>query len=162
MKKILFIISLLLIAVGLNAQFSATAKAMPATNTVYTITPAAGDTIHGSDAASTAHIYVIKVNTSKPYYFSSIIKLDTIKTHHRVLANHVWVQVLGSLTNPSGNDGWIAIGNPVKFGASVDSTFTINDVATGVMYPYLKFRFSGITANKCSKVASFAIKIQEK
>jgi hypothetical protein len=131
-------------------------------HTIYRYTPVAGDTIHGSDAASTTHYITIKTNVNKPYYFGAIIKLDTIKTHNRVLANHVWVQALGSLTNEAGNTGWVAIGSPVKFGASIDSTFSYSDVATGQPWPWLKFRFSGITANKCSKLTSFSLRVVEK
>ena len=146
--------------VSLSAQF-ATTKTLSSTG-YYNYTPLAGDTIHGSDPASTSHYVTFATNRNKLYYFSFICKLDTIKTHNRVLSNHVWVQVLGSLTNPTGNDGWVAIGSPVKFGASVDSTFSYSDVATGVLWRYLKIRFSGITAAKCSKLSSLTLKIADK
>jgi hypothetical protein len=163
MKKIALITALLFFAVGLalNAQMAST-KSFTAGQTFYNYTPLAGDTIHGSDAASTTHFITFNVNRSKLYYFTIACELDTVKTHNRVLSNHVWVQVLGSMTNPTGNQGWVAIGSPVKFGASVDSTFSYSDVATGVLWKYLKVRFSGITAAKCSKLTILALKVADK
>jgi len=162
MKKIIALISvMLLFAVSATAQFGSTKTMLPAqTSIVYT--PVAGDTIHGSDAASTTHFVTFAINKPKLQYFSFIVKLDSTKTSNRVLANHVWVQVLGSLTNPTGNDGWVAIGSPVKYGATVDSTFSYSDVSTGVLWKYLKIRFSGITADKCSTLSKLELKVADK
>lgn len=162
MKKIIALISvILLFAVSMSAQFGTTKTLLP-NQTSIAVTPVAGDTIHGSDAASTTHYYTFAINKPKLQYFSFIVKLDSTKTHNRVLANHVWVQVLGSLTNPTGNDGWVAIGSPVKYGASIDSTFSYSDVSTGVLWKYLKIRFSGITDDKCSTLSKLELKVGEK
>lgn len=157
MKKLIFLISFLLIAVGLNAQFGTT-YSLGTDNYYKVVTPVAGDTIHGSDAASTTHYYDFFVNKTKVQYFTLACELDTVKTHHRVLANHVWVQVLGSIDQST----WTAVGSPVKFGASVDSTFSYSDVATGTLWRYYRVRFSGITANKCSLLKKLSIKFGEK
>lgn len=167
MKRLIVIFSLLLFAVGLQAQVMGTTKALNG-GSLYVITPSttvkttAADSINGSDAASTTKYVTFDVNRPKLYYFTVQCQLDTTKLHHRVLANHVWVQVLGSMNNPTGNSGWTAIGNPVKFGASVDSTFVISDVSTGVLWRYLKVRFSGITAAKCSSLNTLILKVADK
>ena len=167
MKKILIILGLLFFAVSLQAQVMGTTKALNGAS-LYVITPSttvkttAADSINGSDAASTTKFVTFDVNRPKLYYFTVQCQLDSTKLHHRVLANHVWVQVLGSMTNGTGNSAWTAIGNPVKYGASVDSTFAISDVSTGVLWRYIKVRFSGITANKCSTLNTLIIKVADK
>ena len=156
MKKLSLIIAGLLIVISMQAQFR-TLQSLDPTQWYKTVAPVAGDTIHGSDAASTTHYYTFFLNKTKLQYFSFLVELDTVKTHHRVLSNHVWVQVLGSLDNAT----WVDIGSPVKFGASADSTFSYSDVATGVLWRYLQIRFSGITASKCTLLKKLSLKVAD-
>lgn len=158
MKKLALIISLLLFAVGVQAQFG-TLQSLTSSGYYKVVTPVAGDTIHGTEAsASTAHYYDFFVNKEKVQYFSFAVELDTVKTHHRVLANHVWAQVLGSIDGST----FVAVGSPVKFGASVDSLFTISDVATGTLWRFYRIRFSGVTANKCTLLKKLSVKFGDK
>lgn len=157
MKKIITLIAFLLIAVGLNAQFG-TLQTLTSTGYYKVVTPVAGDTIHGSDPASTTHYYNFFLNKEGVNYFTFAVKLDSTKTHNRVLANHVWVQARGSIDGST----WVDIGSPVKYGASVDSTFSISDVSTGVLWRYLQIRFSGITANKCTTLSKLSLKVGKK
>ena len=156
MKKLSLIIVGLLIVISMQAQFG-TLQSLGSTEVYKIVTPVAGDTIHGSDAASKTHYYTFFLNKTKLQYFSFLVELDTVKTHHRVLANHVWVQVSGSLDNAT----WVDIGSPVKFGASADSTFSYSDVATGNLWRYLRIRFSGVTANKCTLLKKTALKVAD-
>lgn len=156
MKKLITIIALLLFAVGLNAQ-SGTIVTFPSGSTFAKYTPVATDTVNGTAVKS----WTFLVNQSTLYYYTVTAEFDQYKIVTRSVGNHVILKMEGSIDGTA----WVTVDttlfHPAATGNFAEGKALVpaNDVATGVLWKYLKFTATGLDANKCAKLISLAVKI---
>ena len=163
MKKILSIFVFLFAVLSLSAQYRVT-SASASTNTIppgynsIVVTTTAADTVGGT----ATKYWMFATNKNELQLYSWVIKLDTIKIHNRSGGNRVKVSFYGSIDKST----WVQIGSSIYYnrnaGTLADSTFAVSDVSTGIIWPYLKAEFVGITANKCSKPQTIQLRVVSK
>jgi hypothetical protein len=163
MKKILSISALLFIVISIQAQYRVTA-ASASTNTIppayqsIVVTTTAADTVGGT----ATKYWMFATGKTDLQLYTWVVKLDTIKVHSRSGGNRVKVSFYGSIDKST----WVQIGSSIYYnrnaGTLADSTFAVSDVSTGVLWPYLKAEFVGITANKCSKPQTIQLRVVSK
>ena len=153
MKKLIILLVLVAFTLSVSAQRASSTTAL-GTASLKTLTLLPVDTI---TQHSTAY-WNFDVNRSKLYYFALSVKLDTMnKTANN---NHVYVDVYGSMNGTN----WIATSaTRVKFGGSVDSTFYLGDVATGVLWRYLRVNLATQTKHvRGVRVSEISLKVADK
>jgi len=159
MKKLLFFLAFICYAVASNAQASGSTITFLPNETIKTVTVAATDTIGGT----VSKYWDFAINKPKLQFFSFAVGLDTTRIHNRVEGNRVNVQVYGAL-NSSG--AWRQIGSNIFYnvnaGTNADTVMLVGDVATGVLYKYLRIKFTGIVAAKCTTVSALSLKVADK
>jgi len=156
MKKLIVIFALLLFAVGLNAQ-SGTITTFPTGSTFAKYTPVATDTVNGT----AVKYWTFLVNKPNLYYYTVTAEFDQYKIATRSIGNHVILKMEGSIDGTA----WVNIDttlfHPAATGNFAEGKVLVpaSDVATGVLWKYLKFTATGLDANKCAKLISLAIKV---
>lgn len=161
MKKFIAILVLFSLALMSFAQ-SGTVKVMSPTATKASyVSPVAANThtgyVSGGDTIGGTQVkyYDFAINKDNLYYYTFVVAIDTVRTHHRVLANTVSTQLQGSIDGTN----FINVGSAVVFHGKADTTFTITDVSTGVLWPVLRVKCTGQTANKGAALKSVNLKI---
>ena len=152
MKKIILLSFLLAIGTVLMAQRSGSTTTLLPNETTKVLTMTAADSL----PQATTKYWVFAINKPKAQYFAVAVAVDTI-VH---ACNHTWVDVLGSLDGTN----YVATGaTQVKYGGTVDSTFQLYDVTTGVMWKYLKVQFVNKDYNAIgARVTGLSIKVGDK
>ncbi len=151
MKKILILSFLMAFSLSVFAQRSGSTTALnDASIKVLTMTTA------DSLPQATTKYWTFLINRPKTYYFAVAVAIDTV-TH---ACNHTWVDVLGSMDGTN----YVATGaTQVKYGGTVDSTFQLVDVSTGVLWKYLKVQFVNKDYNAVgARVTGLSIKVGDK
>ena len=172
MKKLLALITALLLVVALQAQTSGTTYTLPSNTSSYT---ALNYTHTGDwDATSlkdsiggTAYKYwTFAINKSNLYYYQFIIEYDTVLTKARSVGNHVtialqasidgtyFVQIDSVLFHPT--TMWLPAAQVL---APTLGVTTLKDVSTGVLWRYLRIKATGADANKCSIISKLMVKV---
>lgn len=142
----------LLIVVTMQAQRSASTTTFLPNETIKTLTLTAADSVTQGGTS----YWKFAINKPKLQYFAFVVEVDTMGS----VNNHIYVDVKGSLDGST----WVATGaTQVKYGATVDSTFSLVDVSTGVLWKYLKLQFVSQDANvKGSLVKAVTLKVADK
>jgi len=159
MKKLITLLVLVCLTSQMFGQASGSTTTFLPNQSYKSITIAAGDTVAGTGSK----YWDFAVNRTKLYYFAFAVGLDTTRIHNRVEGNRVLVQVYGSIVNTG---TWRQIGSNIFYnvnaGTNADSTLCVADVATGVLYRYLRIKFTGIVAAKCATVSGLTLRIADK
>ena len=152
MKKLIILSFLLALSAGLMAQRSGSTTALAWNVNEKVLTMTAADSL----PQATTKYWVFTVNKLKAQYFAVSVAVDTI-VH---ACNHTWVDVLGSMDGTN----YVATGaTQVKYGGTVDSTFQLVDVSTGVLWKYLKVQFVNKDYNAVgARVTGLSIKVVDK
>jgi hypothetical protein len=163
MKKLFILSFFLLIAGSLFAQRTVSAASgsttsLASTESSVVVTTTASDTIGGT----ATKYWLFNINKPKLQFYSFVINIDTILTTSRVVANRTRVQFFGSLNGTTFVQIGSNIFHNVNAGTGTDSTFAVSDVATGVLWKYIKVNFTGIVANKASKPTTIQLKVADK
>ncbi len=152
MKKLITILALLVFAINLSAQRSGSTTVLSSNEIQKTLTMTTADTItqHGTV------YWVFNINKPRLSYFAFAVKLDTITNAE---TNHVYVDVYGSLDGSN----YVATGaTQWKYGGTCDSTNTLYDVSTGVLWKYLKLQAVSKTLHvRGCRVAAITLKVAE-
>lgn len=176
MKKILVIFSLLLFAVGLNAQTSGKTYSFLGSvvgktafsytrNTVYTATQ-----LKDSIGGTASKYWIFYINKPALYYWQLDCVYDTIfykapgQKTMRVVGNHVIIKVEGSI------DGvhWTQIDSTLfhpttRYVPAGDygklRSVKMKDVSAGSLYPWLKVTATGLDAGKCALISNLALQV---
>lgn len=151
MKKLFILAVLVVFTLSLSAQRSGSTTTLLPNETYKTLTMTAADTL----TSGTTKYWVFAINKPKSQYFSFAVQIDTVG-----VKNHCYIDVKGSVDGTT----WVATtATQVKFGSTVDSTFSLSDVSTGVLWKYLKLQFvpQGATL-KGNKVAAISMKVGDK
>jgi hypothetical protein len=153
MKKLILFAFLLALSAGLMAQRSGSTTTLLPQQTYKVLTMTAADTVH----VGTTPYWIFATSKNKLQYFSFAVELDTTGATD----NHIYVDVKGSIDGTT----WVASNaTQVKYGASVDTTFSLNDVSTGCIWRYLKLQFAAQGATVCSGslVKAISVRVVEK
>jgi len=151
MKKILILSFLMALSLSVMAQRSGSTTGLnDASLKVLTMLPV------DSLPQATTKYWIFNVNRPKTYYFCVSVAIDTV-TH---TSNHTWVDVLGSMDGTN----FVATGaTQVKYGGTVDSTFQLYDVSTGVLWKYLKVQMVTKDYNAVgTRVKGLSLKVGDK
>jgi hypothetical protein len=153
MKKIITFIALLTFVLTLSAQRSGSTTVLQSQEIQKVLTMTAADTItqHGTV------YWVFNINKPALQLFAFSVSVDTITNAN---TNHVYFDVLGSL---DGVNYIATTATQVKYGGSADSTFYLGDVATGVLWKYLKVQ--GVSQSlhvRGCRVSSVSMKVVSK
>jgi len=151
MKKLITLLFLVAFSLSAMAQRSGSTTAL-AQNTYYkTLTMTAADSV---DATS---YWIFALNKPGVQYFSFAVRADTATLTE---ACHTGFTVWGSI------DGsvWTNTGvTEVKFAGTVDSTFALSDVSTGVLWRYLKLQaVTKHTMRRSNRVGAISLKVGDK
>ena len=176
MKKFIAIISLLLFAVGLQAQTSGTTYTLPANVTSKVAFNNARSTVYSASvlkdtiSGTASKYWIFDIQKSNLYFFQTVVVFDTVlykapaRTVQRTVGNHVNVWLYGSI------DGsyWSPI-DSIQFhpttkylpgGAyAVTKDVQMADVATGVLWRYFKIEATGVDAGKASIISKLMVKV---
>jgi hypothetical protein len=153
MKKIIIFLALLAFTLTLSAQRSGSVTVLQSHEIQKTLTMIAADTV---TQGATAY-WVFNINKPALQYFAFSVKIDTLVS---AANNHIYVDVLGSL---DGTNYIATTATQVKYGATTDSTFYLGDVATGVLWKYLKLQLVSQDANvRGSRVSAISMKVVSK
>jgi len=159
MKKLLALSLFLFLASQMFGQASGSTITFLPNETLKNVTVAGNDTVAGVGTK----YWDFAINKPKLQYFIFALELDTTLLHNRVQGNRVLVQTFGALSQ-SGT--WRQIGSNIFYnvnaGTNGDTTMLVGDVSTGVLYKYLRIKFTGIVANKCVTIASLGLKVADK
>lgn len=148
MKKLILLLSLILVFVGVQAQDITVSSKV--TYEVYSTTDSDADTIKGETTLSKE----ILVKKSYLYFYDVIADIDTLTGGG---GNPLSCVLWGS------NDQarWFSI-TDVTFNATTDTVIRYTDVSTGVMWRYLKQTITGDGASAAAKLEHLDIKIAPK
>lgn len=151
MKKLVLVFALLAFVLSANAQRSGSTTTFLPNETYKNLTMTTADTVE------TTSYWKFALNKPKTQYFSFAVGVDTA-TYSQ--AGHIWFTVWGSVDGST----WVNTGvTTVKFGASVDSTFSMSDVSTGVLWKYLKLQAVNINqAVRSHRISAISIKVGDK
>jgi hypothetical protein len=159
MKKLLILSLLLAFASQMFGQASGSTITFLPNESWKSVTIAATDTVSGT----TSKYWDFALNKSHLQYFAFAVALDTTKRVSRVEGNRVLCQVYGAVKNTG---VWRQIGSNIFYnvnaGTNADTTMLIADVSTGVLYRYLRIKFTGIVAAKCVTVSGLSLRIADK
>lgn len=143
MKKILILSFLLALSAGLMAQRSGSTTAI-GTGTLKTLSLTAADT---TTQGGTTY-WTFLVNRPDSYYFCFAAAIDTV-THS---TNRISCTIWGSMDNTNFvNTGITQVNCFPTAGGGADTTLQMTQVATPVLWKYLKFR---LVANDCNVIGS--------
>jgi len=154
MKKLFILSFLVVLSMTIMAQ-SGSVVALN-NNTYAKYTPVAGDTIGGT----ATKYWVFFVNKPELYYYVATCQFDKRLTTSRVLGNHVTLTLSGSIdgTNYVTLDTTLFHPTTGNYGMGTVK-IPASDVATGILWRYLKFTAVGGDADKGATLASLALKI---
>lgn len=158
MKKILIFLALICFVVKVSGQASGSTITFLPNETIKTVTPLATDTVSGV----LVKYWKFALNKPKLQYFSFATEFDTTLRSSRVGGNRVKLKIYGSLDNSV----WVQVGSTIYYnanaGTNADSAFAVSDVSTGILWKYLKFEATGVTANKCTTIPKITLKVADK
>jgi hypothetical protein len=169
MKKLFGLIIGLLLFIGLQAQTSGTTYTLPPGVTSYTAFNYAhtGDydhtSIKDSINGSAVNYWIFDIAKSQLYYFQVVCVYDTILDVARAVGNHVTVILYGSIDKSY----WTMV-DSLQFhpttgylpgGIYESKAVQMADVATGVLWRYLKVEATGLDAAKCAIISKLMIKV---
>lgn len=110
-----------------------------------------------ADTVETTSYWDFALNKTKTQYWSFAIRADTATL---TTAGHIWFTVWGSV------DGTVFTNTgatTVKFGGSVDSTFAMSDVSTGVLWRYLRLQAVNVNPERrAHRIGAISIKVGDK
>jgi hypothetical protein len=158
MKKILILSFLLALSVGLMAQ-SGTTTVFGSTSTSASYTGIAADTLNGTSAAT--KYWTFDVRKPNLYYYVVTARFDAVTTTTRAAGSHIILTMAGSVDNTN----WVTLDttlfHPAATGNYRMGTTLVpaSDVATGVLWRYLKFTAVASDANKAALLKFISIKI---
>lgn len=151
MKKLFTILFLLAFALSVTAQRSGSTTTLLPQQTYKALTMTAADTVH------TTSYWVFALNKPATQYFAFAVAVDSMPLTTK---QHVWFDVLGSV------DGVVYVttgATTVKYGSTIDSTFSLVDVSTGVLWRYLKLQAVAKTGTfKGPKITAISMKVGNK
>lgn len=176
MKKLFLFFALLLFAVGLNAQTSGTTYVLApgvtsktafnyVRSTAYTATQLK-DTVSGT----AVKYWIFDIAKSNLYYFQTVVVFDTTcyrpagRTAIRTLGNHVTVWLYGSIDgsywSPIDSLIFHPTRNSLPAGANgIVQAVQMKDLATGVLWRYMKVEATGADAGKASLISKLMVKV---
>jgi hypothetical protein len=151
MKKLITLLFLVALTLSVSAQRSGSTTAFAQAEYYKNLTMIAADTVE-----STSY-WIFALNKPKVQYFSFAVKCDTATL---TSPSHIWFDVKGSVDGVT----WVnTTATTVKFGGSVDSTFSLSDVSTGVLWRYLKLQAVNVNPERrAHRVANIGVKIGDK
>jgi hypothetical protein len=151
MKKLFILSALLVFALSVSGQRSGSTTTLLPNETYKTLTMTAADTVH------TTSYWIFSINKPKTQYFAFAIAVDSMPLTTK---RHVYFDVLGSVDGSN----WVATGaTQVKYGQTVDSTFVLYDVSTGVLWRKLKLQAVAQGAvEKGPKITAISVKVGDK
>jgi hypothetical protein len=159
MKKLFALLVLVCFASQMFGQASGSTVTFLPNQNYKVVTIAAGDTVSGVGVK----YWDFAVNRTKLYYFAFATELDTTLIHARTAGNRVLCQVYGAI---DASGAYRQIGSNIFYninaGTNADSTLLLSDVSTGVLYRFLRVKFTGVVASKCATVKSLALRIADK
>jgi hypothetical protein len=152
MKKLFILMVFLAFTLNVIGQHTTSTITFLPNETYKTVTLTAADSIHRGGTS----YWRFALNKPKTQYFAFAVELDTIGA----VGAHVWVDVLGSIDGTT----YVTTGaTQVKYGATVDSTFSLVDVSTGVLWRYLKLQLVSKTQTYYgSLIKAISVKIGDK
>jgi len=174
MKKFLMIIMGLLLAVAIQAQTSGTVYTLGTNVTYYSAFQkthtgdwAAAD-LKDSIGGTATKYWDFAINKSKLYFYQILFEYDTVLTSNRTTGNTLYAYARGSIDGTH----WVTIDSttlkptaaylPPAQLVTATKQAALADVATGVLWKYIRFTVTGATANECAIISKLAIKIGEK
>lgn len=174
MKKIFALIIGLLLVIGLQAQTSGTTYTLSPNVTYYSAHQkthtgdwAAAD-LKDSIGGTATKYWIFAVNKSKLYFYTFLFEYDTVLTSNRTTGNTLYAYAQGSIdgthfvTIDSTTLKPTASYLPPAQLVSPTKQAALADVATGVLWKYLKFSVTGATANECAIISKLALKVGER
>jgi len=164
MKKLFVLFIGLVLSVALMAQTSGTTYTLPSGVTSYMAFNYATHTatcLTDSINGTASKYWVFAINKSSLYYYTLVCTYDTVKIHNRVLGNHVTVVVSGSIDGTYYTMIDSAQFHPTlaNISSQTPAKSIMGDVATGVLWRYIKVTATGLDANKCSVINKLMIKV---
>lgn len=151
MKKLITLLFLVAITLSVSAQRSGSTTTLLPAQTYKSLTMLPVDSVFSTQ------YWIFALNKPKTQYWSFAVAVDTATLTD---AGHIWFNVYGSIDGTT----WVNTGaTTVKFGGSVDSTFSMSDVSTGVLWRYLKLQ--GVSINtylRAHRVANVSLKVGDK
>lgn len=151
MKKLIILSFLFALSVSLMAQRSGSVTTMLPNQVYKTLTMTAADSVYSTQ------YWDFALNKTKTQYWSFAIRADTATKSE---ACHTWFTVWGSV------DGTVFTNTgatTVKFAGTVDSTFAISDVSTGVLWRYLRLQAATVhTMRRSNRIGAISLKVGEK
>jgi hypothetical protein len=151
MKKLITLLFLVALTLSVSAQRSGSTTTFLPNETYKTLT------MTDADSVRTTSYWVFAINKPKTQYFSFAVRSDTAT---KSTASHVWFTVWGSVDGVVYTNTGVTT---VKFGGSIDSTFALSDVSTGVLWKYLKLQAVNIhTERRAQRVGAISLKVGEK
>jgi hypothetical protein len=167
MKKLIFLFAMLIVAISASGQ-SATTKIIPANGTYSVYTPVASDTICGT-ATKYWNFFADK---GFLYFYVSTVRFDprlvnpTGTGTGRTVGNHVTLTLQGSIDGTSYVNIDTCLVHPTTTVTTLQNNGKVlnwtSDVATGVLWRYLRVSATGGDANKTATLTSLAIKLGKK
>ena len=151
MKKLITLLFLVAISLSAMAQRSGSTTTFLPNETYKNLTMTAADTVE------TTSYWIFALNKPKVQYWSFAVGVDTATLTD---ASHIWFNVYGSVDKTT----WVNTGaTTVKFGGSVDSTFSMSDVSTGAIWKYLKIQAVSVNQYlRSHRVSAISIKVGDK
>ena len=176
MKKLLFMLAVLLFAVGLQAQTTGTVYTLQSGQTYYS-TPwnytHTGDwdvtSLKDSIGGTATLTWTFALNKTQLYYYQFFIGYDTVRTSARTVGNTVvvwldgsndnanWCVVDSTIFKPTAN--WLAPIQTTVPARCLEGTMNLRDVTTGQLWRYLRIRAIGQTANECAIIPRITLKL---
>jgi hypothetical protein len=153
MKKLIILSFLLVLSAGLMAQRAGSTTTLLPNESYKSLVMTAADTIH------TTSYWTFAINKPKTQYFAFTVAVDSMpigsyKQHHQF-------NIQGSIDGTN----WVATGaTQVAYAQSIDSTFVLYDVSTGVLWRYLRLKVANTYAGplKGCKITGISIRVADK
>ena len=151
MKKLITLLFLVAFTLSVSAQRSGSTTALAQTAYYKTLTMTAADSVDGTS------YWIFALNKPGVQYFSFAVRADTATKSE---ACHTGFTVWGSIDGTA----WTNTGiTEVKFAGTVDSTFSMSDVSTGVLWRYLKLQaVTKHTMRRSNRVGAISLKTGDK
>jgi hypothetical protein len=158
MKKFIFlVIALLSLAVFTQAQ-SGTTVVMATNGTQAAYTPVAADTLNGTSAATKYWQFLI--NKPNLYYYVVTCQFNAKTTVARAAGTHLILTMSGSVDGTNFVTIDTTLFHPGTGNYSMGAVrVPASDVATGILWKYVRFTAVASDANKAATLVSLGIKI---
>ena len=154
MKRLFILSFLFALSVSIMAQSGSTVVFNNATYAKYT--PVASDT---SGGAATKY-WTFFVDKPELYFYVATCQFNKRLTTSRLLGNHVTLTLSGSIDGTNYVTIDTTLFHPTTGNYGMETVkIPASDVATGVLWRYMRFTAVGGDANKGATLASLALKI---